>query len=86
MGLISKISLKKLTLEVLTGPRSKFLICIENAKMKKIKTSVSREILSAETDVFQNAKFDNGEQIKNLDRRKNFFTKILMVFFCYVFQ
>ena len=81
LGVMTKISLKKLIFRILRGAWSKFLFCIENAKMKKLKTSVSEETLSAETDVFENAKIFSRKQIKNFDRQKTFFTKILEVIF-----
>ena len=82
---LKQISLQKLIFATLTGPPSKFSICIENAKMKKLKMSVFGEIHSAKTDVLENADFFDGEQIKNLDRQKKFFTKIQMVNFCMEF-
>ena len=40
---------------------------IGSAVQKKLKTSVSQETLSAETNVFENAKFFSTKQIKNFN-------------------
>ena len=46
-------------------PHEKFLICIENAKIEKIKTYFSLKIVSKENYVLQNAKYVGRGEIKN---------------------
>ena len=43
-------------------------------------------MVSAEIYVFENAKFVNGEQIKNFDHQKTFFPEIKRVNFHIVFS
>ena len=50
---------------VAKGPHGKFLICIENAKIEKIKTYFSSKTVSKENYVFQNAKYVGRGKIKN---------------------
>ena len=57
------------------GPHRKFLICIENAKIEKIKTYFSSKIVSKENYVFQNAKYVCWGEIKNFPWEKYFFPK-----------
>ena len=60
---------------VAKGPNGKFLICIENAKIEKIKTYFSLEIISGENYVLENAKYVFLGEIKNFPWEKNFFLK-----------
>ena len=57
------------------GSHGKFLICIENAKIEKIKTYFSSEIISGENYVLENAKYVFLGEIKNFPWEKNFFLK-----------
>ena len=56
-------------------PHGKFLICIENAKIEKIKTYFSSKIVSKENYVFLNAKYVCWGEIKNFPWEKYFFPK-----------
>ena len=67
--------LKLYILFVAKESHGKFLICIENAKIEKIKTCISFKIISEENYVLQNAKCVLQGEIKNFPREKNFFPK-----------
>ena len=76
---LTQISLQKLIFATLTGHPSKFLICIENAKMKKLKTSVLAEYISLKTDNLSFFIFAFSMQIKNLDGGP---VKVAKISFC----
>ena len=54
----------------------KFLICIENKKMKKIRTYSPSKLACLEKYVFGNAKFVSHGQIKNFTFKKWWFKSI----------
>ena len=56
----------------------KFLICIENKKIKKVRTYSPSKLTCLGKYVFRNAKFVSHEQIKNFTLKKRYYKNIAM--------